>query len=345
MIINNEKDLVHNRLEVAAQARKRIAPRILEYPSNDRLKLVFDLEMLLTFLATALRYNSSSLFSEYSIWTQHLLVSAGGNADDFTACLVAIEAELVECGRGDWVARAQRCLDTARVELDSALPADESFLSEDNPHRLLAGNFLQTCLEMKRPQALKIVHDAANDGISIQEIYSYVITPALRELGRLWHNNKITVAQEHYCTAVVQMIMAQLFPSIFGHEQKLGTLVSSCVAGELHEVGARMLTDLFEVAGWDTIYLGADVPDESVIDVLIQHDADILAISATIAVRLNAVADLIQAVRENPASATIKIMVGGAAFNADPRLWKRLGADGWASDPDEAIALAASWKS
>jgi hypothetical protein len=36
--------------------------------------------------------------------------------------------------------------------------------------------------------------------------------------------------------------------------------VAACVSGELHEIGVRMLCDLLEMEGWNTIYLGANVP-------------------------------------------------------------------------------------
>jgi methanogenic corrinoid protein MtbC1 len=140
------------------------------------------------------------------------------------------------------------------------------------------------------------------------------------------------------------MAMAQLFPAIFDDAGKRGRLVSTCVAGELHEIGARMVTDLFEMNGWDTVFLGADVPKESVIDTLIRHDAHILAISATLGSHLGDVAELIEAVRADPDCTGIKIIVGGAAFNADTAIWQRLGADGWAVDADQALSLAASWE-
>ena len=70
---------------------------------------------------------------------------------------------------------------------------------------------------------------------------------------------------------LVLMVMAQLFPVIFDSDrQPLGRVISACVAGELHEIGARMVADLFEMAGWDTTFLGADVPRDSVVDMLVE---------------------------------------------------------------------------
>ena len=80
---------------------------------------------------------------------------------------------------------------------------------------------------------------------------------------RYWQMNRLTVAQEHYCTAATQMIMSQLYPYIFEGERNGRVLVATCVAENLHEIGVRMVTDFFEMDGWDTFYLGANVPTAS----------------------------------------------------------------------------------
>jgi methanogenic corrinoid protein MtbC1 len=344
MVIDSETTLIRNRSEVSASVRSRMDPALFEFGGNERLKMVFDLEMHLAFLASAIRCESIELFTEYAIWTHQLLVSTGRDSRPFLACLAAIETELDARGRGDWIQRAREYLGAARRELDATLEMPGSYFDDSNPHRELAERFLQACLALQRAQALAMIHAAVREGVPVREVYLDVITPVLHELGRLWHGNRITVAQEHYCTAVSQMVMAQLFPAVFEEDRKNGRLVSTCVAGELHEIGARMVTDLFEMNGWDTVFLGADVPKESIIDTLIRHDANILAISATLGSNLGDVAELIQAVRASPGCEGIKILVGGAAFNKDSAIWQKVGADGWASDPDQALALAAGWR-
>lgn len=46
------------------------------------------------------------------------------------------------------------------------------------------------------------------------------------------------------------------------------------MGSELHEIGARMVADLFEYHGWDSIYLGAVVPAEA-IKLLGEHRPDL----------------------------------------------------------------------
>ena len=160
------------------------------------------------------------------------------------------------------------------------------------------------------------------------------------EIGRLWQTNRITVAEEHYCTAATQLIMSQLYPQIFASAKNGRTLIATCVAGDMHEIGVRMVADFFEMEGWNTYYLGANAPHSSVVATVIERKADVLAISATISCHVEAIRDLIRVVRQHPSGGHVRILAGGYPFNRDPELWRYVGADGSARDAQQAITLA-----
>lgn len=343
MPIDSALELIAQRRDLSALIHNRLDSRIFQTDGNERLKLVFDTEMHLAFLGEATRCGVARVFSEYAVWSCQLLVNTGGDADCFKACLFAIDLQLQESGRGDWVETARGFIELAIKQISMTQPMSQTYLTAGNPHHVLAETFMHSCLNLKRVEALEQIQHAVQSGISVNDIYLQIITPVMHELGRLWQLNKITIGQEHYCTALAQMAMSQLFPWIFDGRVKTKRLISTCVAGELHEIGARMVADLFEMKGWDTVFLGADVPVESVIDAIIQHDADILAISVTLGCHLGAVSEMIKWVRANPDCGKVKIMVGGAAFNVDSSLWQIMGADGWAEDAQVAIDLANQW--
>ena len=192
----------------------------------------------------------------------------------------------------------------------------------------------------ERHAAGSLILDAVESGMAIRDVYLQVFQPCQRELGRLWQSGQITAAQEHYCTAATQLIMSQLAPRLFTTERNGRRAVVACVAGETHEVGTRMVADLLELAGWDTIYLGGNVPVRGVVQTLVEHRVDLLAASATMTYHLPAVIDLIAAVRAEPACSGVKVMVGGRLFDAEPGLWQRVGADGHAADAGDACRFA-----
>jgi methanogenic corrinoid protein MtbC1 len=134
--------------------------------------------------------------------------------------------------------------------------------------------------------------------------------------------------------------MSQLYTHIFSTDRVGRRLVATSVGSELHEIGVRMVTDFFEMDGWDTYYLGANTPAESILQTLEQHHVNVLGISATMTYHVSAVANLINLVRSSTVGTHIKILVGGYPFNIDPNLWQNIQADGYGRDAQEAIHVA-----
>ena len=214
------------------------------------------------------------------------------------------------------------------------------FEEESGTFYELAKNYMDALLNLQRDEAGRMIIKAVEEGTDIKDIYIHVFESSQHEIGRLWQTNIITVAQEHFCTAATQMIMSQLYPYIFRTDKIGRRLVASCVAGEMHEMGVRMVADIFEMEGWDTYYLGANTPNESIIHTIIDLKPDIIAISASIHYNIAAVMDLIKTIRNISEISNVKIMVGGRPFLMAPELWRKVGADGCPSNAIKALSLA-----
>lgn len=218
--------------------------------------------------------------------------------------------------------------------------AKYSFADNEEPLVNIASEYLNQLLGGNRKTASQLILKAVERGEAVQDIYLYVFQRCQREIGYLWQTNQVSVAQEHYCTAATQLIMSQLYPYIFSTEKIGRTLVATCVSGELHEVGVRMVADFFELAGWDTYYVGANAPAESVVSALLETNADMLGISTTIHFHLDEARHLINTVRTSGVPEHVKIMVGGYLFNIAPELYKKVGADTYAKDAQQAVSVA-----
>jgi len=70
-----------------------------------------------------------------------------------------------------------------------------------------------------------------------------------------------------------------------------------------------------------------------------ERRSDVVAISATMTFNIPHVVDIVRALREK-VTHPLRLLVGGYAFNLSPELWKKIGADGYASDADTAILAA-----
>lgn len=190
----------------------------------------------------------------------------------------------------------------------------------------LCQQFLDAQLAGDRRGALALLAKArVADGVPTGEIRSGVIRAAQREIGRLWQENVISIAQEHMATAISQLALAELFR----HEQPLAPngckVVVACVDGELHDFPARLVADELEVAGFDVRYLGASVPLESLLSFMAREDPDLLVLSATMAFHADNLRAAVLSVRRiHPG---LPIAIGGQVCEWVDSLGQELGVD------------------
>lgn len=206
----------------------------------------------------------------------------------------------------------------------------------------LATRFRDLLLDGKRHEATRLILDAAAGGVPLKTLYLEVFQPSQISIGELWERGAISVAQEHFCTAATQVIMAQLYPYVFQGDRRGLSLLATCIGGELHEIGIRMVADIFEVEGWSTCFLGASSPTDAILAQLEEQRPHVLAISTTMAFHLARTRDLIQTVRQHLLPRQPRILVGGHLFNLSERLWESVGADGYAPDAVAAVQVASA---
>lgn len=308
-------------------------------PSIIAAKTVAQAKNHIHILAACIEFNSPALLEDYVHWVAALPEKVSPFVGDISRFLQALSA----------VVEAQFPIDASRLITNYISRAIESLHRQGkkdaptrppNPLESLQRRYLKSLLEKRRDESTRLILEAVNNGVDVDSIYLNVFQPAQQEVGRMWQSGEINVAQEHYCTAATQFVMSQLQPYFMTDSLTGKTLVASCVGDELHEVGLRIVADLFEIHGWNTIYLGANAPAVSIAETLISSNAQVLAISTTMTQNLFELAEVIQVVRSHRGCEQVKILVGGYPFNVDPFLWKRVGADGDASDASEAIREA-----
>jgi MerR family transcriptional regulator, light-induced transcriptional regulator len=336
--------ILGQRLEIASALVEREFARHPEleqrYGKISREKSLQDAGYHLSFLVQALALNNQAMFVDYVAWAKVMLSQRKVLASDLAFHLECLGEVLQERLPAEASTQAVEFI-AAAVRAMPEMPEDmPTFLHHGEPLSPLAHQYFETLRRGDRRLASTLVLAAVATGTSVKDIYLHVFQPAQYEIGRLWQTNRITVAEEHYCTAATQLIMSQLYPHLFATAKNGLTLVATCVASDLHEIGVRMVADFFEMDGWDTFYLGASMPHDSIIATVVQRRADVLAVSATISYHVEAVRDLITAVRQHSAPGKVKILAGGYPFNLDPDLWRKVGADGSASDAQQAITLA-----
>lgn len=311
-------------------------------------------QVLLAHLAQAIALRRPALFAAAASWSRRALVARGGRAEDHAACLECLRSVLAEDLPPALEAAALAGIDAALAAPSLAAPSlaapsgagesasagavSEPALDPAAPHGRLLLSYLEAVLDGRAEEACERLLAAAEAGVPVAELHERVLAPAQREIGRMWHGAEINVAEEHRATAVTLDAMARLrrhFPPVAPANRRVAAVTP---AGDLHEVGLRMVADAFAMAGWSVDYLGANVPHHDVVRALAAHPADLVAVSIGSPFHLRAAGELIAALAAEPGLAAIPVVVGGAALAADPDLWRELGAAAYAASGPDAVA-------
>ncbi|WP_438021083.1 cobalamin-dependent protein [Sorangium sp. So ce315] len=339
----------------AADAIARVAPRVapmsvalgyMRRPGDAlahgarRGRCLEDARHHLDQLAAAVELQTPALFGEYADWVQSLLTSFGLDPAELVNHLGAL-GDAIAMALPDHLAEAPRRYLAAAIDrLTAGHVAIPSFVQPEAPLGVLACDYLDALLQGDRGRALRLVRESVEAGTPVKDIYAHVFQPCQYEIGRLWQTHQISIAEEHYCTAITQTSLSQLYPLVFNADRAGRRLVATSVDGNLHEIGARFVADFFEMAGWDTFYLGASTPARDVIDEVARRRADVLAVSATLGEHLRSVRALIAAARDDGRCCNVVVLVGGQPFRVVRDLWRQLGADGSAPTAEGAVRVA-----
>jgi methanogenic corrinoid protein MtbC1 len=288
-------------------------------------------------LAAAVNTAEPLMFSARVLWSCKAFRARGREEDDLVISLSALKDVLTDHLPAaaskqpiDYVQRAMDTLSEGRPDVD------ESELDPEQPHDRMALRYLQGVLEGNAAAAIKEVMSQLDQGMTPMEIYVNVLIPAQREIGRLWHLGDASIAEEHMVTSTTQRAMSALAISAEPSAANGKTILAAAVTGNVHDIGLRAVADAFQMSGWRTIYLGSDVPALELPANLTFFEADLLLLSATLSTQLPRIRHTIQSVRER-SERPVKILVGGAAFDEAPEVWRKVGADGYGDSIDGAV--------
>jgi methanogenic corrinoid protein MtbC1 len=175
------------------------------------------------------------------------------------------------------------------------------------------------------------VQEALRQGVTAVDIYLRVLQDSQYRVGELWESNRITVAQEHMATGITQYVVSMLYGHLVMSPEKRGRIVLTGLPGELHQVGGMMAADVLEADGWDVRFLGTNMPMRDIVTSVREHDAHVLAVSATMSFNIPAVKELIAACRQVENGRRLHVIVGGGAWRHAPMAHTEIGAESYAA--------------
>lgn len=293
---------------------------------------------LLAALRNAVDLESPPLFIDVVLWARSVLLHREVESSALPRALDALQSKLPQHVRVSEIEAARQMLAAARNELALSSVESLSEIDTGTDEGKVARRFLDFVLAGDEQRAAREVLIAFARGMKTLCLYQDVLVPVLRETGRMWQHNEISISQEHIITASVQRLMAQLIDFSNVQPQRDLSVASAALGPSQHAVGARMVSDAFALCGWQSHYLGSMIPAYDILEYVDRVSIDVLALSVTLSRDIAPLRDLIAELEKRPIAPIV--IAGGRALSLDRSLWRKVGADGYAQTPLMAVALA-----
>ncbi len=310
------------------------------YGERGRNLSIRDAGYHLPFLTEAVLADDPQIFRDYVAWVKLLFAGLKLPDDAMLRNLEYTDAVLRDECPDDVYNAVSRMIFEGIDQMKQPVKNDESYIDENHPIGKIAREYVSLLLKGDRNSASRLILSEAEKGTSIKDLYLEVFQKSQYEIGRLWFSNQISVAKEHFCSAATQLIMSQLYPYLFTTERVGHKLVTACVGGELHEIGIRMVTDFFEMEGWDTYYLGANTPGSIILKAIEENEAEVVGLSIAMPYHRSILKNIVYEIKHSDTGINTKILIGGNAINGKSTSWEWFGADGYAPNARLAVETA-----
>jgi DNA-binding transcriptional MerR regulator len=216
--------------------------------------------------------------------------------------------------------------EAARLTTSAVSPAARSRQGEegsDHAERLAAA------LDRFDEADANAILDDAIARFTVDAVVSRVLLPVLNAIGTRWESGEVSVAEEHFATALLRGRMLSLGRNWGAGGGPLALLAAP--PGEQHDLGLIAFGLVLRERGWRIALLGSDTPIETISEAVAKLAPNAVVLAAVTREPFEAVADQIRAL----ANAT-PVLIGGEG--ADDELAERLGARSLQRDPVGAAA-------
>jgi methanogenic corrinoid protein MtbC1 len=164
--------------------------------------------------------------------------------------------------------------------------------------------------------------------VSVENLYCAVLIPLLSDVGGQWHSGRLHVWEEHLDAAAVRAIIEGVRPQVraahvatqAAHpDAPVRRALFACPPEEWHVLSLRMLADRFSMEGWETSYLGANVPVAEIVAAALALKVELVVLTAATHYERLQLRELIDGIKDQLPG--IRLLAAGPAFARDQANW------------------------
>ncbi len=284
-----------------------------------------DLLYHLEYLRSALYTGVPEVFSNYTRWIDEVLVHRGVAKGCLIPALHFLEAEIRPLLPAGEIPLFERVMmaGTQAVEGREFSNAANTDLTREDSSEL----FVRALLASNRLLAQEILSNSAANAQSLFQSLSRIVAPAMYEIGRLWQRGHISITEEHLATGIANLAIRSAYHKLQKPAHTKKKVILACTEANQHSMGVEMVSWVFEMAGWETIFLGANAPSDALLNMIDRQQPDGIGLSVSTAPQLRAALRICEEVHADFHTRTPAILIGGYLFHEVPELQRLPRAD------------------
>jgi 5-methyltetrahydrofolate--homocysteine methyltransferase len=175
---------------------------------------------------------------------------------------------------------------------------------------------------------------ALDKGISPGQILSGALIPGMEHIGVKFRDNKVFLPDVLMAARAMAAAMNHLRPYFKSGEVKhKGVVLMGTVAGDLHDIGKKIVGMFFEGGGWEVIDLGVDVNTEKYLEAIKEHKPAAVGLSALLTTTMATMEVIAKEITS--AFPEVRVLVGGAPVSQS--FADKIGAHLYSPDPQGAL--------
>jgi corrinoid protein of di/trimethylamine methyltransferase len=205
----------------------------------------------------------------------------------------------------------------------------------------LLARISHSLIEGDADQTMTATQQALAAGVEPLAIIDRGLVPAMRIVGERFSCGEYFLPNLILSAHCMKQAMELLEPELHARRQSVrsrGKVVIGTVQGDIHEIGKSLVATMLSANGFEVRDLGVDVPIEKFLATVRETGAQILGLSALLTTTMSVQKKVIEALVAAGLRSRVKVILGGAPVSQ--RWADEIGADGYAEDAVDAVALA-----
>lgn len=191
----------------------------------------------------------------------------------------------------------------------------------------------------RRKEVTELTQQLIDEGTNPESILYDGLLPGMAVVGDRFEKGEYFIPEMLLAARSLNAGLDLLRPLLTDSQMKpTGKVVLGTVQGDIHDIGKNLVAVMMQGAGFQVVDAGVDVPPERFVELIREHEPDIVGLSALLTTTMPSMEDTMKVLKSENVRDKVKVLIGGAPVTQEYAT--RIGADGFGRNATVAAQVA-----